>query len=168
MLERTGLSEGEHQARTVASVVQLRAMAPDLDVITVVTGESAAGYLRCIEAYAAAGIDLRAERLPIGVGALVGRTPTEAADIVRVLYAAGLRNLHGFGIKGRVLDLVGELLASVDSAGWSSEARRRGGMCPHGLVAWERNCPRAAQEWGAGQRERAARAVVQEALPLFG
>jgi hypothetical protein len=168
MLERTGLTEDEHQERTVASVVQLRAMAPDLDVITVVTGKDAAGYLRMIAMYEAAGIDLRAERLPVGVGALVGRTPTEAADIVRVLHAAGLRNLHGFGVKGRVLDLVGELLASVDSAGWSSEARRRGGMCPHGLVAWERNCPQAAQDWGTAQRERAARAVVQEALPLFG
>lgn len=168
MLERTGLTEVEHQARTVASVVQLRAMAPDLDVITVVTGETLPGYLRMIEMYAAAGIDLRAERLPVGVGALVGRTPTEAADIIRVLHAAGLRNLHGFGVKGRVLDLVGDLLASVDSAGWSSEARRRGGMCPHGLVAWERNCPKAARDWGGAQRDRAARALVQEALPLFG
>lgn len=168
LLERTGLTEDEHQRRTVASVVELRAAAPDLDVIAVVTGKDVAGYLRCIELYAAAGIDLRAERLPVGVGALVGRTPTEAADIVRVLHAAGLRNLHGFGVKGRVLDLVGDLLASVDSAAWSTEARRRAGACPHGLVAWERNCPLAAQEWGEGQRERAARAVVQEALPLFG
>ncbi len=168
LLERTGLTEAEHQARTVASVVQLRAMAPDLDVIAVVTGKDVAGYLRCIDAYADAGIDLRAERLPIGVGALVGRAPADAACIVQVLHAAGLRRLHGFGVKGRVLDLVGDLLASVDSAGWSDEARRRTGACPHGLVAWERNCPRAAQEWGSGLRVRAARADVQEALPLFG
>jgi hypothetical protein len=167
MLARTGLSEAEHQDRTVASVVELRTTAPDLNVITVVTGRDTAGYLRCIEAYRAAGIDLRAETLPVGVGALVGRRAGEAADIIRMLYAAGLRNLHGFGVKSRVLDLVGGLVASVDSAGWSIDARHRAGMCPHGLTAWERNCPRAATTWGAGQRARAAGAFVQEALPLF-
>jgi hypothetical protein len=167
MLARTGLSEAEHQDRTVASVVELRTTAPDLNVITVVTGRDAAGYLRCVEAYRTAGIDLRAETLPVGVGALVGRRAGEAADIIRMLYAAGLRNLHGFGVKGRVLDLVGGLVASVDSAGWSAEARRRAGMCPHELTAWERNCPHAAAAWGAEQRTRAAGAFVQEALPLF-
>lgn len=167
MLDRTGLPEVEHLRRTVASVVQLRALAPDLNVIAVVTGETAAGYLRCVELYAAAGIDPRAERLPVGVGALVGRPAAEAADIIRTLHAAGLRNLHGFGVKGPVLDLVGPLLASVDSSGWSLEARHGAGRCPHGLVTWEANCPLAAAAWAAGQRERAAAAPVQEALPLF-
>jgi hypothetical protein len=83
LLQRTGLTEAEHQRRTVASVVQLREMAPDLDVITVVTGSDAAGYLRCIDAYAAAGIDLRAERLPVGVGALVGRGGGHCAGAAR-------------------------------------------------------------------------------------
>lgn len=167
LLARTGLTEGEHQARTVASVVELRTLAPELTILDVVTGADAAGYLRHIAMYAAAGIDLRDGRL-VAVGALVGRTPTEAAEIISILYAAGLTNLHGFGIKGKVLDLVGELLASVDSAGWSAEARRRGGRCPHGLVEWERNCPHAAQAWAAEQRARAAAAVVDPALPLFG
>lgn len=167
MLERTGLTEAEHQARTVASVVQLRAMAPDLPVIAVVTGRDLPGYLRCVQLYADAGIDLAAEALPVGVGALVGRPAAEAADIIRALHAAGVRQLHGFGVKGPVLDLVGGLVASVDSAAWSLEARRVGGECPHGLAAWERNCPVAAREWAAGQRARAVRAVVQEALPVW-
>ena len=114
--------------------------------------------------YAAAGIDLRAESAVVGVGALVGRPPQGAADIIRTLYAAGLRRLHGFGVKGRVLDEVGALLESVDSAAWSTEARRRGGRCPHGLVEWERNCPRAAQDWGRQQRDR-GQLPVQEMLP---
>lgn len=167
MLERTGLTEEEHQRRTTASVLQLRAMAPDLDIVAVVTGATAAGYLRHRRIYAEAGIDLCAERLPVGVGALVGRSPTEAANIIRTLHAAGLTRLHGFGVKGPVLDAVGALLHSVDSAAWSHQARHRAGLCPHGLTRWERNCPLAATHWGTGQHDRAARAQVQPMLPLF-
>ncbi|XVU24189.1 DUF7221 family queuine tRNA-ribosyltransferase-like protein [Actinoplanes sp. CA-054009] len=167
MIERTGLSEEEHQQRTTASVLQLRALTPDVDIIAVVTGTTAAGYLNHCRIYAEAGIDLRLERLPVGIGALVGRSATEAADIIRVLYAAGLHRLHGFGVKGPVLDLVGGLLHSIDSASWAQEARLRQGHCPHGLVRWERNCPLAAQQWGDRQRQRGARAQVQPMLPLF-
>lgn len=166
LLTKTGLSEQEHQRRTIASVLELRALAPTVPIICVVTGLTAAGYLRHIEMYRAAGIDLHAEQLVVGVGALVGRPPKQAAAIIRLLYAAGLHRLHGFGVKGRVLDLAGGLLESIDSASWSSEARRRGGLCPHGLTKWERNCPRAAQGWGTQQRRRAAQAPIQEMLPL--
>lgn len=103
----------------------------------------------------------------VGVGALVKRPPQEAADIIRLLHSAGLRRLHGFGVKGRILDLVGALLESIDSAAWSTEARRRGGRCRHRMVEWERNCPLAARAWGDQQRARAVRAPVQESLPLF-
>lgn len=167
LLERTGLTEEEHQRRTVASVLQLRRLAPTVPIICVVTGLTAAGYLRHIAMYRTAGIDLHAEQLVVGVGGLVGRPPREAADIIRTLHAAGLHRLHGFGVKGRVLDLVGGLLESVDSATWSDEARRRGGLCPHGFTKWERNCPTAAQGWGQRERGRAARAAVQPMLELF-
>lgn len=167
LLDATGLSEADHQQRTIASVRRLRELAPSVPIICVVTGLTAAGYLRHLAMYRAAGIDLRAEQLVVGVGALVGRAPGEAADIIRTLYAAGLHRLHGFGVKGRVLDLVGGLLESVDSASWSSEARHRGGLCPHGLTKWERNCPRAAAGWGDQQRQRASHAPVQEMIPLF-
>lgn len=164
LLERTGLTEAEHQRRTVASVVELRAAAPDLPVIAVVTGTTVAGYLRHLAMYAAAGVDLRAESLPIGVGALVGRPAGEVAAIVRALYDAGLRGLHGFGVKGRVLDDIGGLLASIDSAAWSAAARHQAGPCPHGRVTWERNCPIAAQEWADRQRARAAASLAQPDL----
>lgn len=156
VLERTGLTEVDHQRRTVASVIQLRAIGPDLPIIAVVTGTTVDGYLRHDAMYERAGIDLRTERSVVGVGALVGRPPADVAAIVRALYDAGLRRLHGFGVKGRVLETVGGLLASIDSAAWSAEARHQSGPCPHGLVTWERNCPEAAKAWAVRQRARAA------------
>lgn len=164
VLARTGLTEEAHQRRTVESVVRLRAMAPELPIIAVVTGTTMDGYLRHLDLYAAAGIELRAEHLVIGVGALVGRPAGEVAAIVRALYGAGLRRLHGFGVKGRVLEDIGGLLSSIDSASWSAQARHQSGPCPHGLVAWERNCPRAAQAWAARQRARAATGAAQPDL----
>lgn len=167
LLAKTGLTEHEHQLRTIASVLRLRQLAPTVPIICVVTGLTVAGYLRHLQMYRAAGIDLRAEGLVVGVGSLVGRSPAEAADILRTLHAAGVRRLHGFGVKGRVLDQVGPLLESVDSASWSDEARRHGGLCPHGLTKWERNCPQAARSWGSRERRRATRRPVQEMLALF-
>ncbi len=162
LLERTGLSEAVHQDHTTASVIELRAQLGDL-VMPVLTGATIAGYLRHLAAYAAAGLDLAAEPI-VGIGALVGRPPSQAADIVRALAAAGLTRLHGFGVKGRVLDEVGPLFASIDSAEWSGEARWRGGACPHGMVKWETNCPTFALQWAEDQRRRAAQATVQPAL----
>ncbi len=159
LLERTGLTEVEHQRRTCESVVELRRMLPDLNVIAVVTAKDVAGYLRHKRMYLDEfGIDLERETIPVGVGALVRRPVKEAAAIIRLLHEAGVPKLHGFGIKTKVLDLVGHLLYSVDSACWSTEARRRGGKCPHNLVEWERNCPRAAREWCDAQRARAVAA----------
>lgn len=161
LLARTGLTEAEHQARTVAAVVRLRELVGDrVPVICVVTGLDAAGYLRHVELYRAAGIDLREERHPIGVGALVGRNPSEVRDILRALFAAGLRRMHGFGVKGAQLDQGAPFLESIDSAAWSAGARHRGGECPHGTVKWERNCPHAAIEW---TRQQYARAVLATA-----
>lgn len=168
LLAKTGLTEEEHQRRTVASVVELRALVgPKVRIMAVLLGLTAAGYLRHDRMYRDAGIDLRAEDTVVGVGSLVGRTPQDVADIIRTVYAAGLHRLHGFGVKGRPLDLVGPLLESIDSAAWSTEARRRGGLCPHNLgVTWERNCPTAAIEWGQAQRDRAAGVQAQEMLPF--
>lgn len=166
LLARTGLSEEEHQRRTCASVVELRALLPDQHVIPVVTGRDVAGYLRHKRMYLAEfGIDLDREEL-VGVGALVKRRPKEAAEIVRLLHESGMHRLHGFGVKTVMLDLVGHLFASVDSAGWSAEARRRAGKCPHGIVEWERNCPRAARVWCDEQRARAVAAAAHDQLSI--
>ncbi|MFI7608492.1 DUF6884 domain-containing protein [Micromonospora sp. NPDC049366] len=167
LLAKTGLTEEEHQRRTVASVVQLRAAGTGVHIIPVLTAATPDGYLRHAEMHRQAGIDLWDEPL-VGVGALLFRSVAEAAEIVRLLHAAGLVRLHAFGGKGRLLDLVGHLLESVDSAGWSADARRTTDMCPHGLVKWERNCPQAAREWAAQQRARAAQSRVQPMIPLGG
>lgn len=166
MLARTGLSEREHQARTIAAYERLVPLT-SVEVAYVVTGEDLPGYLRHVAMWKAAGHDLTATGKVVGVGALVGRSPAEAADIIRALHAAGVRRMHGFGLKGPVLALVGPLLESVDSAEWSGDARRNAEeLCPHHLVKYERNCRVYAQQWAARQLAVADAALVQEMLPI--
>jgi hypothetical protein len=169
-LAKTGLTVDEHLSRTVASVIELRELITGTDVLDVVTGNTLADYLRHVRMYADAGIDLTDGRL-VGVGALVGRPADEAADIIRALYALGITRMHGFGLKGDVLALVGPLLESVDSASWSMGGRLRGGRCTHAGsgVKWEQNCPVRAKSWGADQEAIAAGAFVQLAFAIqFG
>lgn len=167
LLERTGLTAEEHQLRTIASVRYLRAAGTGVHILPVLTGDTPEAYLRHAEMYREAGIDLHDEPI-VGVGALLFRPVKEAAEIIRMLHAAGFTRLHAFGGKGRLLDMVGHLLESVDSAGWSADARRATNECPHGLVKWERNCPQAARDWAALQRRRAELSRVQLVIPLAG
>lgn len=165
-LAKTGLTERQHQEYTIAAYTALVKLT-DVPIIPVLTGTTPGGYLRHLAMWKAAGFDLTVMDAVVGVGALVKRPPAEAADIVRALHAAGVRRMHGFGLKGPVLDLVGPLLESVDSAGWSDEARRDAEeACPHGLVKFERNCRVYAQRWAGEQMHRANRAHVQEMLPV--
>jgi len=123
MVARTGLSVREHQERTVASYLELQALAPHLPFIPVVQGWHLADYLRCVAMYRAAGVDLA--RAPLtGLGSVCRRQSTgQIAVIVAALAALGLR-LHGFGIKTSGLHRYGHLLASADSMAWSYAARR--------------------------------------------
>lgn len=165
-LARTGLTEHEHQVRTIDGFETLVKLT-DVPIIPVLTGTTMAGYLRHLAMWKARGYDLTTMDTVIGVGALVGRAPRDVADIIRALYAAGVRRMHGFGVKGPALALAGPLLESIDSAGWSDEARRDvDELCPHNLVKFERNCRVYAQQWADRQRGYAARAQVQEMLPI--
>jgi len=123
ILARTGLSVREHQDRTVASYLELRALTPHLPFIPVVQGWHLTDYLACVELYRAAGVDLT--RLPLtGLGSVCRRQSTgQIPVIVTTLASLGLR-LHGFGIKTTGLHLYGHLLASADSMAWSYAARR--------------------------------------------
>lgn len=123
MVARTGLSVAEHQQRTVASYLELRALAPDQPFIPVIQGWCLADYLTCLELYASAGVDLAA--LPrVGLGSVCRRQSTgQIAVIVTTLASLGLR-LHGFGIKTSGLHRYGHLLTSADSMAWSYAARR--------------------------------------------
>jgi hypothetical protein len=123
MIARTGLSVAEHQYRTVASYLELRALAPHLPFIPVLQGWTLADYLACTDLYTTAGVDLAV--LPrVGLGSVCRRQCTgQIAVIVAALAARGLR-LHGFGIKTSGLGRYGHLLASADSMAWSYAARR--------------------------------------------
>lgn len=123
MVERTGLSVREHQERTVANGLDLRNRAPHLPIKYVVQGDTAKSYLRCVDLYRQAGVDLAAEDL-VGLGSVCRRQSTDEIDgLVRELSSAGLK-LHGFGVKTQGLRRYGGLLASADSLAWSFQARR--------------------------------------------
>jgi hypothetical protein len=136
----TGLSVAEHQARTVASFVQLRELAPDLPFIPVLQGFTTSEYQRCADLYATAGIDLATAPL-VGLGSVCRRQGTaEAHQIITALHGRGITRLHGFGVKTLGLRRYGHLLASADSLAWSEDARRLGRPMP-GCPAHRPGCP---------------------------
>jgi hypothetical protein len=120
----THLSVEEHQRRTVANLVHLRELAPDLPFIPVLQGYTLPEYEHCADLYAAAGIDLTTEPL-VGLGSVCRRQAmAEAHTIVAALRRHGISRLHGFGVKTLGLERYGHLLASADSLAWSDAARR--------------------------------------------
>ncbi|MGA4840540.1 DUF7221 family queuine tRNA-ribosyltransferase-like protein [Streptomyces sp. G45] len=141
----THLSVIEHQRRTVANFLELRSLAPDLRIISVLQGRTIPDYERCLAMYERAGVDLRQEPV-VGLGSVCRLQSTlEGAAIVTAMASLGLR-LHGFGFKTLGLAKVGHLLASADSAAWSSHARHRPALPghPHKYCA---NCLDYALRW---------------------
>ncbi|MFF2936722.1 deazapurine DNA modification protein DpdA family protein [Streptomyces mirabilis] len=149
----THLSVAEHQRRTVANFLELRSLAPDLRIAPVIQGDNVPAYERCVELYEDAGVDLRAEPV-VGLGSVCRLQSTrEGAAIVTAMAAHGFK-LHGFGFKILGLERVGHLLASADSAAWSSHARRRPPLPGHTHKNCA-NCIDYALKW----RERVTRAI---------
>jgi hypothetical protein len=154
ILAGTGLSVGEHQERTVANLLELRSRAPELPFIPVLQGWEVHDYLRCVELYERAGVDLRAEPT-VGVGSVCRRQDaSEGAAIMRSLAELGLR-LHGFGFKVHGLRACADAMVSADSLAWSYAARYHpplpghdrpgpGRRVGHGSCA---NCPDYALSW---------------------
>lgn len=152
ILEKTGKTEAEHQDLSVASVVQLRAMTQKVHIVPVLQANPEGphggldGYLRCADLYESAGIHLAAEPV-VGLGSVCRRQGgREIRDLVRELAKLNLP-LHGFGVKTAGIANYGHLLTSFDSFAWSMGARYRGGLCTHGLVKHETNCPQWAADW---------------------
>lgn len=146
----THLSVPEHQAHTVANLVQLREMAPDLPFIPVIQGYTLAEYEHCANLYQAAGIDLAREPL-VGLGSVCRRQATsEIREIVAAMLARGIAHLHVFGGKTGALQRYGDLIdeGSLDSLGWSYDARRAAKPlmpgCTHQNCA---NCMPYALDW---------------------
>ncbi|MGW5054739.1 deazapurine DNA modification protein DpdA family protein [Actinokineospora sp. NPDC004072] len=160
MLARTGLTIAEHHARTVGNFLRLRELAPDLPIIPVVQGWALGDYLRCVDLYQAAGVDLRSFPT-VGLGSVCRRQSTEEiTEIVTTLAGMGLR-LHGFGVKTGGLARYGQHLASADSMAWSFRARRAPalpGCTNHRNCA---NCPRYARQWRSTVLERLTRGCAR-------
>ncbi|MEU5978825.1 hypothetical protein [Streptomyces sp. NPDC047315] len=120
----THLSVAEHQRRTVRNFLDLRSIAPTLRIIPTLQGSTIPEYHQCADLYESYGVNLRAEPI-VGLGSVCRLQSTrQGAAIVTAMAARGYR-LHGFGFKTLGLSRVGHLLASADSAAWSSHARRR-------------------------------------------
>lgn len=123
ILEKTGLTVLQHQARTINNYGDLLALAPDVPWVPVLQGWDHDDYLRHRDHYDAAGHDLAA--LPVvGLGSVCRRQATRMAEaLVRELTADGIR-LHGFGFKSDGLVRVADCLESADSLAWSFAARK--------------------------------------------
>jgi hypothetical protein len=123
MLKKTGLSIDDHQARSVASLIELRTLAPELPWAPVLQGWGVGSYERHVDLYSAAGIDLWREPI-VGVGTVCRRQNTLTGTVILAgLAGLGLR-VHGFGFKKQGLKLCGDSLTSADSLAWSYAARR--------------------------------------------
>jgi hypothetical protein len=119
MLEKTGLSLEEHQRRTVENFLRLQGRGP---FIPVLQGWELDDYLRCIEMYEQAGVDLPTFPV-VGVGSVCRRQAEgEIGAIFRTLWGLGIK-CHGFGVKRTGLRLYGSYLTSADSMAWSYQAR---------------------------------------------
>ncbi len=164
MLARTGLTVAEHQARTVASVLELRALGAP--VVPVLQGWSLGDYWRHVEDYDRAGLDLRAEPV-VGVGSVCRRQNTGmAAALMHSLRDVGIRP-HGFGFKATGLRSCHGSLASADSMAWSYHARRERPL--PGCVGKHINCANClpfALEWRADLLASLARSERQLHLQL--
>lgn len=145
MVQKTGLSVGEHQRLTVHSYRLLGRLAPDLPWIPVLQGYTLEDYLGCVRLYEDAGVCLPVEPV-VGLGSVCRRQGTaEAEAVVRELASLGLR-LHLFGFKLRGLARVGHLAESSDSMAWSFRARRDAPMPGHAHKSCA-NCLDYALSW---------------------
>jgi hypothetical protein len=106
-----------------------------------------------VELYENAGVDLRREPV-VGLGSVCRLQSTrEGAAIVTAMAAHGF-NLHGFGFKILGLERVGHLLASADSAAWSSHARHRPPLPGH----THKNCANCI-DYALRWRQRVIKAI---------
>ncbi|MFD6967163.1 hypothetical protein [Streptomyces sp. NPDC059949] len=144
-LRMTGLTIDEHQDLTVANLLTLRELAPELPIIPVLQGWLRPHYFRCVEKFMAAGVDLTKEPL-VGVGSICRRPSTFTASwILEDLHAAGL-NLHAFGYKKTGLDVSWPHVVSADSMAWSKGGRYERTCGTHNSEA---NCLVYATRWRA-------------------
>jgi hypothetical protein len=155
MLAQTQQSVSIHQARTITNFLELRSRTSL--VIPVIQGWILDDYLRHVEQYAQAGVELTREPV-VGIGSVCRRQDMAiGAQIIETLWALGLR-LHGFGVKLTGLARFAHLLSSADSMAWSYMARRqqiRRLTCTHRAQNCQ-NCLAYALEWATHIDQRIA------------
>lgn len=132
-----------HQTWTVDNYLRLRDTG--LPFIPVLQGWHHDDYIRHIDQYAAAGIDLTAEPI-VGLGSVCRRQAT--ADIERLVHRIANLDLrlHGFGVKTAGIDRYGDRLTSADSMAWSFGGRRIY-PCPQSTRRNCANCEHHALHW---------------------
>lgn len=112
----------------------------------VLQGWTVDDYLRCMDLYNTAGIDLEAFPL-VGVGSVCRR---QATGEIGMIFQSILKHqdllIHGFGVKLKGLQEYGHLLNSADSMAWSFGARNEPPMpgCTHKAC---NNCIKYAMWW---------------------
>jgi len=159
----TGLSVRAHLELTVENSLLLSELAPHLPIRRALQGYTIDEYLLCMDLYRQAGIDLTAEPL-VAVGSVCRRQNTDEIEAVfRELHAAGLHNMHGFGVKSGGFARYARYLHSADSLAWSYRARRiqapSEGCEGRGHINCA-NCLRFATRW---YRDRMAQLEALEA-----
>ncbi len=164
ILEKTGLTVIEHQRRTIASLLELRRLAPTVPWVPVIQGWHLADYVAHVEAYAAAGVDLRLEPT-VGVGSVCRRQGTaEGETIMRTISKMGIA-VHAFGVKTDGIARFGDRIQSADSMAWSMGARRRNVKldgCKHKNCS---NCYRWAVQWHDDMMTKLGDVAVRAAPP---
>ena len=134
-----------HQRWTVDNFLHLNTIAADINFIPVLQGWQRDDYLRHIDMYEAAGVDLRAYHT-VGIGSVCRRQGTsEIEDVFRRLHREGLR-MHGFGVKTKGLARYARYLVSADSMAWCMRGSKTS-PCPVTGVKSCGNCYHFAVTW---------------------
>lgn len=148
MIAKTGLTIAEHQRKTIVSCDRLHELAPDVPWTPVLQGWHRDDYMRHLDAYAAAGWDLRSFPV-VGVGSVCRRQRVSAIrDLLTELHSFGLR-IHAFGFKTQGLPWAAPLLRSSDSMAWSLAARHDAPIEGH----THKNCANCL-DYALGWREK--------------
>ena len=169
VIDKTGLTIREHQARTIQSLVDLRRIEPGIHWAPVLQGWKPEDYFGHVSQYADAGINLKLETV-VGVGSVCRRQGTsEGEKIFRTLFERFGLKLHGFGLKIEAIRRYSDVLVSADSLAWSFGARKLGrpafSEC-YGKHITCANCRKYALDW----REKVinSKSVNRFAFDLFG
>ena len=156
-LAMSGRTVAEHQNLTVRNFVDLRQRL-GLLVVPVLQGWDHDDYLKCVDLYAAAGIDLDNETT-IGLGSVCRRQAD--GDIAQIIASLLPLKLHAFGVKGNAFVANSDRIVSADSMAWSYQARR-GDRLPDCRHRCCNHCQNYALRW----RRRLLRRIDQMRLPL--